>query len=62
MEQKQLSSNTKIKKKRTSVLHPFSAHFKNQTTRRTVDSVDLLSLNVHELLSVGSRILESLAL
>ena len=43
MEQKQLSSNTKIKKKRTSVLHPFSAYFKNQTTRRTVDSLDLLS-------------------
>ena len=42
MEQKQLSSNTKIKKKCTSVLHSFSAHFKNQTTRRTVDSLDLL--------------------
>ena len=43
MEQKQLSSHTKIKKKCASVLHPvfffvvffFFAHFKNQTTRKT---------------------------
>ena len=43
MEQKQLSSHTKIKKKCASVLHPvfffffFFAHFENQTTRKTDD-------------------------
>ena len=43
MEQKQLSSHTKIKKKCASVLHPvffgvfFFANFKNQTTRKTDD-------------------------
>ena len=43
MEQKQLSSHTKIKKKFASVLHPvfffffFFAHFRNQTTRKTDD-------------------------
>ena len=39
MEQKQLSSHTKIKKRCASVLHPdfffvFFEHFKNETTRK----------------------------
>ena len=41
MEQKQLSSHKKIKKKCASVFHPsfffFFAHFENQTTRKTDD-------------------------
>ena len=43
MEQKQLSSHRKIKKKYTSVSHRlFSAHFKNQTTTRTDDQLQFI--------------------
>ena len=38
MKQKQLSSNTKIKKKCTSVF----PHFKNQTTRKTDDELGFI--------------------
>ena len=44
MEQKQLSSHTKIKKNCASVLHPvFHAHFKNQTTRKTDDELGFIA-------------------
>ena len=43
MEQKQLSSNTKIKKKFTSVLHPvFFAYFKNQLPGRSDDALGFI--------------------
>ena len=44
MEQKQLSSHTKIKKNCASVLHPvFYAHFKNQTTRKTDEELGFIA-------------------
>ena len=48
MEQKQLSSHTKSKKKWASVLHPvfflvFFAHFKNRTTRKTDDELGFIA-------------------
>ena len=43
MEQKQLSSHRKLKKKYTSVSHRlFSAHFKNQTTTKTDDQLEFI--------------------
>ena len=44
MEQKQLSSHTKIKKNCASVLHPVVLpHFKNQTTRKTGDKLGFIA-------------------
>ena len=45
MEEKQLSSHTKLKKKYASLLHPvsFFEHFKNQTTKKTDDELGFIA-------------------